>query len=182
MDKEGASSKKIIYVWNGPKGFIWVKKGPKWSKTLGLTVLVPFKPFWTFLERIQNTKTGPKSKNIIAFCGHPLVKKTSMATNSNWRFRLALKTTDVNWFKEKDLDIVHSRYADKQFKFVNPGHILWSCLPWLHWWSKWSLSGRLQSVSFRLSKKWNPTFRWAQLQWLCWCSSCLQRPWMNSLR
>ena len=34
-----------------------------------------------------------------------------------------MKTTDVNWFKEKDLDIVHSRYADKQFKFVNPGHI-----------------------------------------------------------
>ena len=57
-----------------------------------------------------------------------------MATNSDWRFRLALKTTDVNWFKEKDLDVVHSRYADKQFKLVNPGHILWSCLHWLHWW------------------------------------------------
>merc|ERR1712029_174345 len=37
--------------------------------------------------------------------------------------RLATKTTDVNWFKEKDLDIVNGRYADKQFKFLNPdGH------------------------------------------------------------
>ena len=35
--------------------------------------------------------------------------------------RLALKTTEVNWFKEKDLDIVHGRYTDKQFKFLNPG-------------------------------------------------------------
>jgi len=35
--------------------------------------------------------------------------------------RLALKTTDVNWTKERDLDIVHSRYENKEFKFMNPG-------------------------------------------------------------
>ena len=32
-----------------------------------------------------------------------------------------MKTTEVNWFKEKDLDVVHGRYTDKQFKFLNPG-------------------------------------------------------------
>ena len=32
-----------------------------------------------------------------------------------------MKTTEVNWLKEKDLDIVHGRYTDKQFKFLNPG-------------------------------------------------------------
>ena len=32
-------------------------------------------------------------------------------------------TTDVNWFKEKDLDIVNGRYSDKQFKLLNPGDI-----------------------------------------------------------
>jgi len=37
--------------------------------------------------------------------------------------RLATMTTDVNWFKEKDLDIVNGRYSDKQFKLLNPeGH------------------------------------------------------------
>ena len=48
--------------------FRWAQKGPKWSKTLGLTILVPFKPFWTTLERVQNTKKGPKSnKSIVCF-------------------------------------------------------------------------------------------------------------------
>jgi len=35
--------------------------------------------------------------------------------------RLAMKTTEVNWLKEKDLDVVHGRYTDKQFKLLNPG-------------------------------------------------------------
>ena len=53
--------------------FRWAQKGPKWSKTLGLTILVPFKPFWTTLERVQNTKKGPKSKRFIVafFFGTP---------------------------------------------------------------------------------------------------------------
>jgi len=34
-----------------------------------------------------------------------------------------MKTTEVNWVKEKDLDVVHGRYTDKQFKMLNPdGH------------------------------------------------------------
>lgn len=32
-----------------------------------------------------------------------------------------MKTTEVNWVKEKDLDVVHGRYTDKQFKMLNPG-------------------------------------------------------------
>ena len=43
--------------------------------------------------------------------------------------RLATKTTDVNWLKEKDLDIVNGRYTDKQFKFLNPGFWLSRMLP-----------------------------------------------------
>ena len=34
-------------VQKGPDG---PKMGPKWSKTLRLTILVPFGPFWTTLE------------------------------------------------------------------------------------------------------------------------------------
>ena len=37
----------IISVWNGPKGPEGPKKDPKWSKTLRLTILVPFGPLWS---------------------------------------------------------------------------------------------------------------------------------------
>ena len=33
-------TKKLIFVWNGPKESRWAQKGRKWSKTLGLTILV----------------------------------------------------------------------------------------------------------------------------------------------
>ena len=70
--------KKSIFVWNGPKC----------SKTLWLTILVPFKPFLTALERVRNTKKGPKSKlhklNIL-WCYH-------LDSASNWLL-------DVIWWK-----------------------------------------------------------------------------------
>ena len=44
---------------------IWAQKGPKWSKMLGLTTLVPFGPFWTTSECVQNTETGPKKKQLL---------------------------------------------------------------------------------------------------------------------
>jgi len=34
--------------------------------------------------------------------------------------RLASKTTDINWSKEKDYGKVMSYYEGKQFKFLNP--------------------------------------------------------------
>ena len=46
---------KMVIRWS-----IWAQKGPKWSKMLWLTTLVPFGPFWTTLEHVQNTETGPK--------------------------------------------------------------------------------------------------------------------------
>ena len=49
----------FIFVWNGPKGSRWAQKGPKWSKTLRLTILVPFGPFWTTLERWQACHVWP---------------------------------------------------------------------------------------------------------------------------
>ena len=39
-------SKKLIFVWNSQKGSRWVQRGAKWSKTLRLTILVLFGPFW----------------------------------------------------------------------------------------------------------------------------------------
>jgi len=51
--------KKFIFVWNGPKGSRWAQKGPKWSKTLRLTILDPFGPFWTTLERWQACHAWP---------------------------------------------------------------------------------------------------------------------------
>ena len=51
--------KKFIFVWNGPKGSRWAQKGPKWSKTLRLTILDPFGPFWTPLERWQACHVRP---------------------------------------------------------------------------------------------------------------------------
>ena len=41
---------KFIFDWNGSKGSRWTQNSPKWSKTLRLTILVPFGPFWTFLD------------------------------------------------------------------------------------------------------------------------------------
>ena len=52
-------SKKSIFVWNGPKWSRWAQKGPKWSKTLRLTILDPFGPFWTTLERWQACHVWP---------------------------------------------------------------------------------------------------------------------------
>ena len=66
-------NKKIVFVLNFLKESRWAQKGHKWSKTLGLTILVPFKPFWTILECVQNTKKGPKlNKFIVDFLGHPV--------------------------------------------------------------------------------------------------------------
>ena len=39
---------KIIFVWNGPKGFKWAQKGLKWSKN---TEVDHFRPFWTPLDQ-----------------------------------------------------------------------------------------------------------------------------------
>ena len=43
-------------VQKGPDG---PKMGPKWSKTLRLTILVPFGPFWTTLECWQACHVWP---------------------------------------------------------------------------------------------------------------------------
>ena len=43
---EPFGAKKITLVWNGPKWSRWAKYGPKWSKTVRLTILDPFRPFW----------------------------------------------------------------------------------------------------------------------------------------
>ena len=51
--------KKLDFVWNGPKGPIWAQKGPKWPKTFGLTILVPFGPFWSTLERWRACHVWP---------------------------------------------------------------------------------------------------------------------------
>ena len=46
-------------VWNGPKGSRWAQMGPKWSKRRRLTILGPFEPFWTTLERWQACHVWP---------------------------------------------------------------------------------------------------------------------------
>ena len=56
-------------VQRGPSGPFWaisnrkwlflLKRGPKWSKTLRLTILVAFGPFWTTLERWQACHVWP---------------------------------------------------------------------------------------------------------------------------
>ena len=43
-------------------------------------------------------------------------------------FRLASKTTDVNWRKEKDTAQLHSYYENRQFKWFNPRGIDYSNL------------------------------------------------------
>jgi len=40
--------------------------------------------------------------------------------------RLAIKTTDINWSKEKDLDKAYGAYDGKKFKFLNPSGIDYS--------------------------------------------------------
>ena len=67
----GASEQKSIFVWNGPKGPRGAQKGPKWSKTLRLTILVPFGPFWTTLERWQACHVWPFLVQNGPFLGHP---------------------------------------------------------------------------------------------------------------
>ena len=37
---------KFIFVWNCQKESRLAQKGPKWSKTLRLAILVPFGPLW----------------------------------------------------------------------------------------------------------------------------------------
>ena len=59
---------------NGPKGSSWAIKAPKWSKTIGLT-MVPFRPFWTTLERVQGIikRVQSKKKYFCFFVGHPVL-------------------------------------------------------------------------------------------------------------
>ena len=52
-------SKKSIFVWNSQKRSRWVQRGAKWSKTLRLTILVLFEPFWITLERWQACHVCP---------------------------------------------------------------------------------------------------------------------------
>ena len=39
---------------------------------------------------------------------------------SKQNYRLASKTTDVNWSKEKDSHKLHDYYTNRQFKWFNP--------------------------------------------------------------
>ena len=55
-------------VQKGPEG---PKMGPKWSKTLRLTILVPFGPFWTTLECWQACHVWPFLVQNGPFLGHP---------------------------------------------------------------------------------------------------------------
>ena len=55
-------NKKIVFVLNFLKESRWAQKGHKWSKTLGLTILVPFRPFWTKLGHSQSWTVDPKVK------------------------------------------------------------------------------------------------------------------------
>jgi len=42
--------------------------------------------------------------------------------------RLASKTTDVNWRKEKDSNTLHSYYENRQFKWFNPRGVDYSTI------------------------------------------------------
>ena len=55
-------------VQKGPDG---PKQGPKWSKRLRLTILVPFGPFWTPLERWQACHVWPFLVQNGPFLGTP---------------------------------------------------------------------------------------------------------------
>ena len=55
-------------VQKGPDG---PKRGPKWSKRLRLTILVPFGPLWTTLERWQACHVWPFLVQNGPFLGHP---------------------------------------------------------------------------------------------------------------
>merc|ERR1711894_826855 len=71
MDKVGfvggASEQKINFCLKGSR---WAQKCPKWSKTLRLTILVPFGPFWTTLERWQACHVWPFLVQNGPFLGH----------------------------------------------------------------------------------------------------------------
>ena len=43
-------------------------------------------------------------------------------------YRLASKTTDVNWRKEKDSHQLHSYYENRQFKWFNPRGVDYSTI------------------------------------------------------
>ena len=84
-------SKKLIFVWNGPKESRWALKGRKWSKTLGFTILVLFGPFWTTFERLQVCHVWPVLVQNGPFLGHPQswtvdpkVKKRSSPGDHVW--------------------------------------------------------------------------------------------------
>ena len=69
------------FVWNGPKGSRWAQRGPKWSKRLRLTILVPFGPFWTTLERWQACHVWPFLGHSQSWTVNPRVKKRFNATS-----------------------------------------------------------------------------------------------------
>ena len=64
-------SKESIFVWNGLKGSKWAQKGPKWSKTLRLAILVPLGPFWATLTSWQGCHIWPFLVQNGPFLGHP---------------------------------------------------------------------------------------------------------------
>ena len=47
---------------------------------------------------------------------------------STQNYRLASKTTDVNWRKEKDSNTLHSYYENRQFKWFNPRGVDYSTI------------------------------------------------------
>ena len=63
-------SKKSIFVWNGPKGSRWAQKGPKWSKTLRLTILDPFGPLWNVDKPAMFGHFWSKMDHFWAFPSH----------------------------------------------------------------------------------------------------------------
>ena len=64
------STKVFLTIWDpfvGPSGPFWTK----WSKSLRLTILVPFGPFWTTLECWQACHVWPFLVQNGPFLGHP---------------------------------------------------------------------------------------------------------------
>ena len=54
------------------------------------------------------------------------IRKKSIKPNC--LYRLASKTTDVNWRKEKDTAELHKYYENRQFKWFNPRGVDYSTL------------------------------------------------------
>ena len=83
-------NKKILFVFL--KESRWAQKGHKWSKTLGLTILVPFRPFWTKLATF-----GPKWTIFVSFSvmnGGPQSKER-LITRSPVMFGLLVEPQNV---------------------------------------------------------------------------------------